>query len=209
MNLEMNTVKLLGAAQVMVFIGILISGGIFASAAGSGGISDILLNISKNPNRVRLSILFALVESLAVVAMGILYYVVFYKEYKTIALVALVCFLIAGITFTVTKIGTNALIPLSQEFVEAGAPESSYFQTLGDFLYYGVDKRGYEIYGLFNVLGFLLTSYLLYISRSIPPAISIWGIAALSLALIPAVLTLYNRELLPGLMILNLPYAPY
>jgi len=209
MNLEMNTVKLLGAAQVMVFIGILISGGIIASAAGSGGISDILLNISKNPNRVRLSILFALVESLAVVAMGILYYVVFYKEYKTIALVALVCFLIAGITFTVTKIGTNALIPLSQEFVEAGAPESSYFQTLGDFLYYGVDKRGYEIYGLFNVLGFLLTSYLLYISRSIPPAISIWGIAALSLALIPAVLTLYDRELLPGLMILNLPYAPY
>ena len=209
MNLEMNTVKLLGAAQVMVFIGILISGGIFASAAGSGGISDILLNISKNPNRVRLSILFALVESLAVVAMGILYYVVFYKEYKTIALVALVCFLIAGITFTVTKIGTNALIPLSQEFVEAGAPESSYFQTLGDFLYYGVDKRGYEIYGLFNVLGFLLTSYLLYISRSIPLAISIWGIAALSLALIPAVLTLYNRELLPGLMMLNIPYAPY
>jgi len=209
MNLEMNTVKFLGAAQVMVFIGILISGGIFASAVGSGSISDILLNISKNPNRVRLSILFALVESLAVVAMGILYYVVFYEEYKTIALVALVCFLIAGITFTVTKIGTNALIPLSQEFVEVGAPEGSYFQTLGDFLYYGVDKRGYEIYGLFNVLGFLLTSYLLYISRSIPPVISIWGIAALSLALIPAVLTLYDRELLPGLMILNLPYAPY
>jgi len=209
MNLEMNTVKLLGAAQVMVFIGILISGGIFASAVGSGTISDILLNISKNPNRVRLSILFALVESLAVVAMGILYYVVFYKEYKTIALVALVCFLIAGITFTVTKIGTNALIPLSQEFVEAGAPEASYFQTLGDFLYNGVDKRGYEIYGLFNVLGFLLTSYLLFVSRSIPRAISIWGIAALSLALIPAVLTLYDRELLPGIMILNIPYAPY
>ena len=209
MNLEMNTVKFLGAAQVMVFIGILISGGIFASAVGSGSISDILLNISKNPNRVRLSILFALVESLAVVAMGVLYYVVFYKEYKTIALVALVCFLIAAITFTVTKIGTNALIPLSQEFVEAGAPKASYFQTLGDFLYNSVDKRGYEIYGLFNVLGFLLTSYLLYISRSIPPAMSIWGIAALSLALIPAVLTLYDRELLPGIMILNLPYAPY
>ena len=209
MNTDMNTVRLLGAAQVMVFIGILISGGIFASAVGTGSISDILVNISKNPNRVRISNLFALVESIAVVAMGVLYYVVFYKEYKIIALLALVCFLVAAITFAVTKIGTNALIPLSQEFVEAGAPEASYFQTLGDFLYNGVDKRGFEIYVLFNNLGFLLTSYLLYISRYIPRAISVWGIAAVLLALIPGVLTLYDREFLPGLMILALPYAPY
>jgi len=209
MNTDMNTVRLLGASQVMVFISILIMGGFLASAVGTGSISDMLVNISKNPNRLRISNLLALVESLAVIAMGVLYYVVFYKEYKIIALVALGCFLVAAITFTVSKIGTNALIPISQEFVEAGAPETSYFQTLGDFLYNGVDKRGYEIYGLFMSLGFLLTSYLLYISRSIPRVISIWGIAALFLSLIPAVLTLYDREFLPGLMILNLPYAPY
>jgi hypothetical protein len=205
----MNTVRLLGASQVMVFVSILIMGGFLASAVGTGSISDMLVNISKNPNRLRISNLLALVESLAVIAMGVLYYVVFNKEYKIIALVALGCFLVAAITFTVSKIGTNALIPLSQEFVEAGAPETSYFQTLGDFLYNGVDKRGYEIYGLFMSLGFLLTSYLLYISRSIPRVISIWGLAALFLSLIPAVLTLYDREFLPGIMILNLPYAPY
>ena len=209
MNTDMNTVRLLGAAQVMVFISILIMGGFLASAVGTGSISDMLVNISKNPNRLRISNLLALVESLAVIAMGVLYYVVFNKEYKIIALVALGCFLVAAITFTVSKIGTNALIPVSQEFVEAGAPETSYFQTLGDFLYNGVDKRGYEIYGLFMSLGFLLTSYLLYISRSIPRVISIWGLAALILSLIPAVLTLYDREFLPGIMILNLPYAPY
>jgi hypothetical protein len=209
MNTDMNTVRLLGASQVMVFISILIMGGFLASAVGTGSISDMLVNISKNPNRLRISNLLALVESLAVIAMGVLYYVVFNKEYKIIALVALGCFLVAAITFTVSKIGTNALIPVSQEFVEAGAPETSYFQTLGDFLYNGVDKRGYEIYGLFMSLGFLLTSYLLYISRSIPRVISIWGLAALFLSLIPAVLTLYDREFLPGIMILNLPYAPY
>jgi len=205
----MNTVRLLGAAQVMVFVTILIMGGFLASAVGSGSISDILLNISKHPNRMRISNLFALGESIAVIAMGVLYYVVFQKEYKIIALMALGCFLVAAITFTVSKIGANALIPLSQEFVEAGAPETSYFQTLGDFLYNGVDKRGYEIYGLFMSLGFLLTSYLLYISRSIPRVISIWGLVALFLSLIPAVLTLYDREFQPNLMILNLLYAPY
>jgi len=209
MNTDVNTVRLLGAAQVMVFVGIMIMGGFLLSAVGSGSISDILVNISKNTTRMRIANLVALGESLAVIAMGVLYYVVFYKEYKIIALVALVCFLVAAITFTVTKIATNALIPISQQFVEAGAPEASYFQTLGDFLYNGVDKRGFEIYGLFNILGFLLTSYLLYISRSIPRALSIWGIVALFLALIAALLQLYDREFLPGAMILNIPYAPY
>jgi hypothetical protein len=158
---------------------------------------------------MRISNLVALGYSLAVIAMGVLYYVVFYKEYKIIALVALGCFLVAAITFTVTKIGTNALIPLSQEFVEAGAPEASYFQTLGDFLYNGVEKRGFELNVLFNILGFLLTTYLLYISGYIPRAISIWGLVALFLALIPGLLQLYDREFLPGLMILVIPYAPY
>jgi hypothetical protein len=209
MNTDMNTARLLGAAQVMVFVLIMIAGGLLASAVGSGSISDILVNISKNPTRMRISNLFALGVSLAIIAMGVLYYVVFYKEYKIIALVALVCFLVAAITLTVTKIGTNALIPLSQEFVEAGAPEASYFQTLGDFLYNGVDKRGYEIYVLFNILGFLLVNYLLYISGYIPRALSIWGLVAVCLILIPTVLTLYDREFLPGAMILALPFAPY
>jgi len=205
----MNTVRLLGAAQVMVFVGALITGGFLASAVGSGSISDILVNISKNPTRMRISNLAALGYSFAVIAMGVLYYVVFYKEYKIIALVALGCFLVAAITFTVTKIGTNALIPLSQEFVEAGAPEASYFQTLGDFLYNGVEKRGFELNVLFNILGFLLVTYLLYISGYIPRAISIWGLVALFLALIPSLLQFYDREFLPGLMILVIPYAPY
>lgn len=209
MNIEMNTVRLLGAAQVMVFVTIMIMGGFLASAVGSGSISDILVNISKNPSRMRIANLLALGESLAVIAMGVLYYVVFYKEYKIISLVALVCFSVAAITFTVTKIGTNALIPISQQFVEAGAPEASFFQTLGDFLYNSVDKRGFEVYGLFNVLGFLLTNYLLYISGYIPRAISIWGLAALFLALIAALLQLYDRDAFPRAMLLNIPYAPY
>jgi len=209
MNTDVNTVRLLGAAQVMVFVGALITGGFLASAVGSGSISDILVNISKNPTRMRISNLVALGDSLAIIAMGVLYYVVFYKEYKIIALVALGCFLASAITTAVGQIGANALIPLSQKFVEAGAPEPSYFQTLGDFLYYGVDRRGYEIHILFNVLGFLLVNYLLYISGYIPRALSIWGLAAVFLALIPALLQLYERDFFPPAMILVLPFAPY
>ena len=209
MNTDMNTVRLLGAAQLIVIVGALITDRLLASAVGSGSISDILLNISKNLTRMRISSLAALGQTLAIIAMGVLYYVVFYKEYKIIALVALGFFLVAAITSTVGKIGANALIPLSQEFVEAGAPELSYFQTLGDFLYNGVDRRGYELQMLFTGLGFLLVNYLFYISGYIPRAISIWGLVAICLLLIPTVLALYDREFLPGAMILAIPYAPF
>jgi hypothetical protein len=209
MNTDMNTIRLLGAAQLLVIVGSVITDRLFASAVGSGSISDILVNISKNLTRMRISNLVALGQSLAIIAMGVLYYVVFYKEYKIIALVALGCFLVAAITFAVGKIGSNALIPLSQKFVEAGAPEPSYFQTLGDFLYNGVDRRGYDLQMVFTSLGFLLANYLLYISGYIPRAISIWGLVAICLLLIPTVLALYDREFLPGAMILAIPYAPF
>ena len=208
MNIDVNTVRLLGAAQVLVFIIAILSERLLASAVRSGDISDILVNISKNVTRVRISNLLALGVSLLVIAMGVLYYVVFYKEYKIIALVALGCFLTAAITFIVGKIGANALIPLSQKFVEAGTPEASYFQTLGDFLYNSVDKRGYEINFFFSTLSFLLVNYLLFISNVIPRALSIWAVAAVFLALIPAVLQLYNRDAFPLAMILVIPYAP-
>jgi len=41
----MNTVRLLGAAQVMVIVGFLITEQLQASAIGFGSISDILVNI--------------------------------------------------------------------------------------------------------------------------------------------------------------------
>ena len=209
MTTDMNTVRLLGAAQLIVIVGALITDRLLASAVGSGSTSDILLNISKNLNRMRISNLASLGQTLVIISLGVLYYVVFYKEYQIISLMALGCFLIAAISLVVSKIGVNALIPLSQEFIEAGAPESSHFQTQGDFLYNGVDRRGLALNAMFIYLGFFLANYLLFISRSIPRAISIFGVAAICLILIYQVLQLYDREFLPGAFILALPYVPY
>jgi len=209
MNAEMNTIRLLGAAQLLVIVGGMLSGLLLTSVVGSGGISDILVNISKNLTRMRISNLVALVQSFVIVVLGVLYYFVFYKEYEIIALVALGCFLGAAITLAVSKIGAYALIPLSQEFVEAGAPASSYYQTLGDFLYSGVDRRGYDIQMLFMGVGLILWSYLLYISKLIPHGLAVWGLVAIILLLISALLQLYDRDFFRPAMILALPYAPY
>ena len=48
MNSGKNTPKLLGAAFLFVFVASLISTQLVTSVVGSGGISDILINISNN-----------------------------------------------------------------------------------------------------------------------------------------------------------------
>ena len=65
MNTDAATIRLLGAAILFVFLASLISEQLLTSAVGSGGISEILVNVTANLPRVRLSNLVALLNSLA------------------------------------------------------------------------------------------------------------------------------------------------
>jgi len=208
MNMEMNISRLLGAAFLFVFVASLLSEGLLKSVVGSGGISDILVNISKNLTLMQTSNLVALVNSLGIVVLAVLLYIVFNKQHEIIALVALGLWLAEAIMLSVGKIGAYALIPLSQEFVEAGAPESSHFQTLGNFLYYGVDRQGYLIHLLFFCLGGILWYYLFFRSGYIPQVLSGWGLVTVCLLSIAVLLTLYDRKF-TRVMIMALPYVPY
>ena len=208
MNTEVGIIRLLGAAQLIVFAASMVSERLLASVVGSAPIASILVSVSKNLTRMRISNLVALVNSLAIVFLAVMFYVVFYRQYRIIALVALICFVAEAIVLAVSKIGAYGLIPLSQEFVEAGAPEPSYLQTLGEFLYQGVDRLGYDIHMLFFCLGGILWYFLLYSSRLVPRPLALWGLIAICLLTIPVLLMLYTRRSTP-LMILGLPYAPF
>jgi hypothetical protein len=204
----MNTIRLLGAAQLIVFIASLVSDQTLKSIVGSASGSALLANISNRVALVRASNLIALVNSLVIILLGVLFYAALNENNKTLALVALGCFFAEAITLAVSKIGAYGLVPLSQDFVAAGAPETSYYQTLADFLYHGVDRRGYDIHMLFFCVGGIQWYYLLYVSRCIPPALSVWGLVAICLLTIPTLLTLLDIEFMPA-MILALPYAPF
>ena len=210
MNIGMNTVRLIGIAQLLVLGFGIVGGELLRSVIGSGTMSDILASVSENQTRMRISNLAWLIVSAAIVVLGVLFYIAFNKEYKIIALIALGFFLAEAITLAVSKIGTYSLIPLSQEFAEAGSPEPSYFQTLGDFFYYGLDRLGFDIHMLFFCLGGMLWYYLFYVSGNIPRIISIWGLVGVSLLLITTLLVLYNRDLKDSpVMVLGLLYLPF
>jgi hypothetical protein len=208
MNTDTSIIRLLGVAQLVVFVASMVSERLLASVVGSDPTTAILVNVSKNLTRMRISNLVALLNSLAIVVLAVMFYTVFYKQYRIIALVALIFFVAEALTLAVSKIGTYGLLPLSQEFVEAGAPEPSYFQTLGNLLYHGLDRLGYDIHMLFFCLGGILWYYLLHSSRLVPRPLAIWGLVAVCLLSIPVLLMLYRRGPTPW-MVLGLPYAPF
>ncbi len=208
MTLDINTPRLLGVAVLIVFFASLLSEQLLKSVVGSGSISNILVNISENTSRIQISNLVALVNSLGIIFLATMLYFTLNKQDQIIALVAMGWWLAEAITLAISKIGVFALIPLSQKFVAAGTPEESHFQTLGEFLYHGVDRQGYNIHMLFFCVGGILWYYLLHISGNIPPAISIWGLVAICLLAIPTLLALLDLDYLP-VMILGLPYAPF
>ena len=209
MNSDKNTPRLLGAAFLFVMVASILSGLLLKSVVGSGSISDILVNISDNLILMRTSILVGLFTSIGIVVLAVLLYVVLHKQNKIIALVALGWWLAEAITLAVSKIGLFALIPLSLEFVEAGAPAPSYFQTLGDFLYYGVYQMGDNIHGLFFCLGGILWYYLFCRSRYIPRVLSVWGLATVCLVFINVLLALYDRNLEIPEVIFGAPYIVF
>lgn len=212
MNLDRRTPRLLGVAFLVVFVASVITDLLHNSAVGSGSISEILVNISENTTLLRISNLLGLaVQSTGIVALAVLLYVVLNKQNKIAALVAMGWWIAEAIAFAASRIGTVALIPLSQQFVQAGAPEASHYETIGSFLYFGIDKTAYDIHGLFFCLGGIVWYFLFFKSRYIPRFLSLWGLLTLFPILIFGLLTLYNREAAGGsqLMIVGAAYLVF
>jgi hypothetical protein len=170
MSSNRNASRLLGAAFLFVVLTSLSGGLLLPRAVGSGGMSDILVNISQNPTLMRVSILVDLTTSLGVVVLAALLFVVLSSQNRIMALVALGWWLLEAASLALSKTGAAALIPLSQAFVDAGAPDPSPYLALGEFLYHGlVAMQGQTMHMLFYCAGGILWYFLFYKSRYIPP----------------------------------------
>jgi hypothetical protein len=82
-----------------------------------------------------------------------------------------------GAVFVVAVLGTLAFLPLSQEFIAAGAPDASHFQTSGVVLQSTIDLT-YALGQTVFAIGAAMLYYLLYQSRIIPRWLSLWGLVA-------------------------------
>ena len=133
-----------------------------------------------------LSILFM---SLGVVGIAILLCPVLEKHNRIIA-IAYVCSRVMECLLLITGVIVYfLLLTLSQEFIMAGSPDSSYFQTLANV---AVETRysAYHVAMIILSIASIMLCYLLYKTRLIPRIISVVGIIGYALVFVSAPLNL-------------------
>ena len=93
---------------------------------------DYLIKVSTNENQIIIGALLVLIMGLALAMVPVMMFPIFKKHNEALAL-GYVIFRggLETVTYIANVISLLLLITLSQEYVKAGAPDASYFQTLG------------------------------------------------------------------------------
>jgi hypothetical protein len=200
MNTSIKTARIVG---VLFIIGTV--AGILSVVFGGTIIDDpdYLAKVSENENQIIIGALCLLTMGLALAMIPAVMFPIFKKYNETLAL-GYVVFRGALETFTyiATVISWLLLLTLSQDYVKAGAPDASYFQTLGTLLQ-EVGEWIDPISQIIFPLGALMFYYLWYRSKLIPRWLSGWGLIGATLTLTSALLNFFG----PGAEFLEFPLA--
>jgi len=152
--------------------------------------TNYLVSVSENAGLVGTGALLLFIGGAAAIGIAISLYPVLKKFNAGLALGAVGFRISEGVLHFVSVCGLLSLITLSQQFVKAGAPDSSYFQTLGVLIYEGHRWVG-NVAGLLAFsIGALLYYIIFYRTKLVPRWISVWGLVAAILTMSAFVLTI-------------------
>ncbi len=158
-------------------------------------IPDYLVNVSANESQVIIGMLIEWIYALAVVGIIATLYPILKKHNEALALGFFCLRFIEVICIIISSIGLLTLLTLSQEFVEAGAPGASYFQTVGTVLLAIRDWAFLIGSGLVWSLSALILNYILYQSKLIPRWLSGWGLVGATLSFAVYLLQFFSINL--------------
>ena len=192
----MNTYR-----KTAITVGILLLACTVASILGPSLVSSILntpdyLNqLAGNSNQAIIAALLEFIWAATGAGIAIVLYPILKKNNGALALGS-VCFRVVENVFVlIGTLGLLSLLTLSQEFIAAGAPGASTFQTLGTLLLALRDWQFHVIQGLAFFLGTLMYYVILYKSKLIPRWLSGWGVLGAVLSLAATVLASFTRDL--------------
>jgi len=168
-----------------------------------GTISETMIRIAHHPGLMRANILGEMLTAVGVILLGALLFVTLRKQNETAALVAPGFYVLEVALLSASRIAAFSLLRVSEEYAKAGHPAD--LQTMGNLALASMDF-GYALLMLPFCLGAILFYYLFYKSRMIPRVLSVWGLAAVALALVGTLLALSGYEV-P--FIIYLSYLPF
>jgi hypothetical protein len=178
------------AARVAGFMFLFLIATVIASSVLIGGVEDdeisqTLRNVSDNSFRVRLGVLFLIVGGISTLILAAALYAVTKHQDRNLAILALSCRAVEAGLYAIGIISALTLLSLSERTTTASTAEPTAAYIPGDIVS-DVNAWGTNVGAAFFAVGSLLYSYLLLKARSIPVALSVFGVIA-SLILIVGV----------------------
>jgi hypothetical protein len=172
--------------------------------------ANYLVSVSTNGGLVATGAVLLFIGGAAAIGIAISLYPVLRKCNEGLALGSAGFRTIEGVFDFIGVLGLLILITLSQQFVGAGAPDSSHFQTLGVLTVSGFHWAVNVVKLMAFSLGCLLYYVIFFRTKLIPRWLSGWGIAAAIMTMLSALLVMYGliAPFSTAQVILNLPILP-
>ena len=168
--------------------------------------TDYLGNISAHETAILVGATLEFIMCIAIAGIAIWIYPILRRFNPGAALGYVGLRLFEGVMLMVAIIPMLALLGLGQEFIAAGSPDFSHFQTSGALLLGMRDWAGHGLATLAFCLGALVFYFLLYRSRLVPRWLSGWGFIGALLSLISALYAIFTQSL--GFSSVNVLDAP-
>ena len=172
---------------------------------GPQGTPDYLVNVSANGNQVITGALLVLIMGVAIAPIPVMLFPILKKYDESLALGYVVFRVLEVVTYIGIVISWLLLLTLSQEYVLAGAPDASHYQTLGA-LVKAVGEWIDPILVIVFSISALILNYMFYRSKLVPRWLSGWGLFGATLHLAEGVLAVFGY---PDISVLGIPvYLP-
>jgi uncharacterized membrane protein len=173
--------------------------------------------ILKDPNRLAQSAdqayrlaggaFFQLIMAFACAGIPVFLFPILRKDNEALALGSVVFRLLEAAMFIASAVGLLVLIPLGREFVQAGSPADSYFQTMGGVILAARAWSSRVLGILAWSLGAFMYHCIFYRTKLIPRWLAAWGLAGVPLVWAASVLVLFQLVPIDSTpqVVLNLP----
>jgi hypothetical protein len=188
MNSDRKTAIIVGILFVAAMVTSIIGDGLIKSILNA---PDYLINVYPHKTQVIIGVLLQLICAAVVVGIAVLLFPILKKHNEPIALSYVGFRIIESAIIFVSAISILLLITLSQEYVKAGVPDASSFQTSGTLAVAGHYWAFQMVIIICGIAG-LMFCYLLYQSKLIPRFISVLGIIGYPLSLVAALLDMFG-----------------
>jgi hypothetical protein len=149
--------------------------------------SNYLAQVFPNKGTVELGSLLWSINNIGIVFIAVFAFGLLRKLDEALAVGYLACRIVEGTIMMVGIVATLLLIPLSREFLQAGASQGSWFLTIGDVLkqakFLGLTGLSLPMLGL----GGLLFTWMLFRFRLVPRGISVVGLIGYAVILLGSI----------------------